>query len=317
MLITKMKSSDRKILVVDDDKDTLNLVSAAVHWEGYQVKVAASGKEALKSIEEWQPHLVLLDVNMPELDGIKTLKKLRELESYCSVLFVSGKSDTNHVIEGLDAGADDYICKPFQPLELLARIRVQLRVKDLTDQLRAANEKLKLLVDIDDLTQLFNMRSLYQRLESEIDRGRRFKRSVCVVMMDIDKFKHVNDGHDHLFGSFVISEIGAIIRKNVRSMDIPARYGGDEFLIVLTEVDQFGASTFCERLRKAIANYEFVNGEDSIRLTASIGFALKTPEDFSMTARELVRYADQALYRAKEEGRNQVICYDERVKKTS
>src|SRR5690606_31562220 len=131
----------------------------------------------------------------------------------------------------------DYIPKPFVPLEFLARVRTQLRIKDLHDQLRLMNEKLKELVDTDDLTGLFNMRSLYQKLDVELARARRYQRQVGVVMMDMDYFKSVNDGHDHLFGSYVLSQVGAIIRKTIRTTDIAARYGGDEFLIVLTEIN--------------------------------------------------------------------------------
>jgi diguanylate cyclase (GGDEF)-like protein len=219
-------------------------------------------------------------------------------------MFISGSTETEAVVAGLDAGADDYIPKPFDPLELLARVRTQLRIKDLNDQLRAANERLKELSETDDLTGLFNMRSLYQRLEHELERGRRFHRSVCVVMMDMDKFKSVNDGHDHLFGSFVLSEVGAIIRQNIRNIDIGARYGGDEFLLVLTETNKDGAYTFCERLRKAIAAKHFKNDKDEIYLTASIGFAITSPNDHTTDARSLVRAADVCLYEAKRSGRN-------------
>lgn len=308
---------DRRILVVDDDKASADIVSEALRWEGYQVQNAFSGKEGLRSINEWQPDLVLMDVNMPELDGIQTVKKLRQNKSYCSVIFLSGRSGTEAVIEGLDAGADDYICKPFDPLELLARVRAQLRIKDLTDQLRVANEKLKLLVDIDDLTGLYNMRSLYQRLEHELERGRRFERSVCVVMMDLDNFKLVNDDHDHLFGSFVISEVGKVIRNTIRSVDIGARYGGDEFLIVLSEVDKDGALLFCERLRKAVCGHVYKSGKDEMKLTTSIGFAIKAPYDAETDATELVRAADRALYDAKAAGRDQVCFNEEHYQKST
>jgi two-component system, cell cycle response regulator len=308
--------NDRRILVVDDDKASLDIVSEALKWEGYQVRMAQSAALGLREIEDWHPDIVLLDIDMPEVDGFTTLKILRQEKLYCSVIFLSGKSDTDSVIEGLDAGADDYICKPFDPLEMLARVRAQLRIKDLTDQLRAANEKLKELVDIDDLTGLFNMRSLYQRLDHELERGRRFDRSVCVVMLDMDNFKEVNDGHDHLFGSFVISEVGRLIKNNIRTVDIGARYGGDEFLIVLTEVEIDGAQLFCERLRKAIEGHLFKSGSDEMRLTVSIGFAIKAPFDSETDSRELVRAADRALYDAKEKGRNRVCFNEDHFKKS-
>lgn len=223
-------------------------------------------------------------------------------------MFLSTESSTEAIIEVLDSGADDFIIKPFVPLELLARIRSQMRIRELHEQLLVANGQLQELVDIDDLTGLFNMRSLYQKLDFEIERSKRFKRDVTVVMMDMDHFKSVNDGHDHLFGSFVISEVGKIIKSCTRNVDIPARYGGDEFLMVLTETDHEGAVIFCERLREAVQTREFVSGSDRIWLTTSIGVATTIPGE-KITSKELVRRADHSLYDAKRSGRNKVCYY--------
>jgi diguanylate cyclase (GGDEF)-like protein len=295
---------DRRILVIDDDPDSLSIIAEALRWDGYQVQTAISGPEGIDLIERWSPDLILLDVNMPGMNGMETLQSLRQKEQYVSVMFISGNTSTEHVVAGLDSGGDDYIPKPFDPLELLARVRTQLRIKDLNDQLRDANDRLKELVDTDDLTGLYNMRSVYQRVESEIQRARRFGRQVCIVMMDMDYFKTVNDGHDHLFGSFVLSEVGAVIRRSIRNIDLGARYGGDEFLMVLTETTAEGAEKFCERLRKAIEGHRFKSGKDEISLTCSIGFAITPSGDNQTDARALVRTADHALYEAKRSGRN-------------
>lgn len=305
-MTSKLENGKRRILVVDDDPASLKLVSSALEYEGYQVEKGGSGADALQKMNEWRPHLVLLDVSMPGLNGIETLRKLRDRDEYVSCIFVSGKSETEDVIRGLDTGADDYVRKPFDTLELLARVRSQLRIKDLNDKLKRANNKLKELVDIDDLTGLFNMRSLFKKLDFELDRARRYDRSVCVLMMDMDHFKNVNDSNDHLFGSYVLSEIGKIIKENIRKVDFAARYGGDEFLIVLTEIQMDGARLFAERLRQKIKERQFKNDSYSIRLTASIGFALASPQKAEVDARTLVRYADRALYRAKANGRDRV-----------
>jgi diguanylate cyclase (GGDEF)-like protein len=300
----------RKLLVVDDDDMSRTLVGKALEYEGYQVRLAESGAEGLQVIAEWQPHLVLLDVNMPGLNGLETLAKLRLRDEYVSVMFVSANSQKEDVIRGLDAGADDYVCKPFEVLELLARVRSQLRIKDLNDSLKRANERLKELVDIDDLTGLFNMRSLYKRLDFELDRARRYNRSTAVIMMDLDHFKKVNDQHDHLFGSFVLTQVGKMIRENIRKVDFAARYGGDEFLVVLTEITMEGAVTFANRLRERIAKTTFRNEFFQMDLTASLGLALANPNEVEVDARSMVRYADRALYLAKDTGRDKVSVYD-------
>ena len=187
----KLENQNRRILVVDDDRMAQRLVQKALEFEGYRVELASTGQEALDKVRTWKPHLVLLDVNMPELDGIETLKYLRQQPEYISTLFVSGRSKIEDVVRGLDAGADDYVTKPFDVVELLARVRSQLRIKDLHDNLTEANQKLLAMVDIDDLTGLFNMRSLYQKLQLELDRASRYGRRVGVVMMDMDHFKSV------------------------------------------------------------------------------------------------------------------------------
>ena len=304
------RPSESLILAVDDDDDNLRLVSAALQHEGYRVSQARSGEEALEKLKSGNPDLVLLDINMPGISGLEMLKLLRMRESYVNVILVSARSDSDDVIKGLDTGADDYICKPFDPLELLARVRAQLRIKDLTDRLAAANERLLELVDIDDLTGLYNMRSIYQRLESEIGRAKRYNRAVAVVMMDMDDFKEVNDTNDHLFGSFVLSEVGKLIHGNIRSVDFAARYGGDEFLIALSETTIEGATLFAERLRKRIEGHLFAKDGNTMNLTASIGVAVIQPALQQIDGKSLVRYADHAMYEAKRTGKNKVCTFD-------
>ena len=309
-MVKDVTSHARKILTVDDDPESVKIIQKSLELHGYLVEFATSGREAIEKISAWKPHLVLLDVNMPDLNGLETLTLLRNSSEYISTIFVSGNSDVEHVIRGLDAGADDYICKPFNPMELIARIRCHLRIKDIRDELNRANAKLKELIDIDDLTGLFNMRSLYQKLDYELDRAGRYNRSVAVVMMDMDHFKSVNDENDHLFGSYVLTEVGKIIRETIRKVDFAARYGGDEFLVVLTETNVEGARQFCERLRESISKQTFSNDTYQKKLTCSIGLAITNPGNRTIDARALVRSADKALYKSKESGRNRVEVDD-------
>lgn len=304
-----VENNHRYVLVVDDDHDHLKLVSRALNLEGYHVTAVDSGEKALLSIQMRVPDLLILDVNMPGIGGIDTLKKMRDSQYYVAVIFVSANDKPEDVVRGLDSGADDYIRKPFEVRELISRVRALFRVKDVNDQLRKANEKLKALVEIDDLTGLYNMRSIYNKLESEITRSLRFRKSLAIVMMDMDKFKSVNDSHDHLFGSYVLSEVGKIVRHNIRKVDFAARYGGDEFLVAITETNSQGAQLFAERLCDKIRNYNFQSGEDHMKLTASLGLAITHP-DFPVDARELVRKADECLYAAKKNGRNRVEVFD-------
>ncbi len=300
--------SDRNILILDNDKGSLEILAEPLKWEGYSIKGFQKLEEALECIENWVPHLVLTDYKIQNHLGPEIISKIHQKAPLVSCLFVSGNSTTDAIIKGLDAGADDYIVKPFVPLELLARVRTHLRMRDLNEQLMIANARLKEMVDIDDLTGLFNMRSLYQKLDYEIERAKRFNRQICVIMLDMDNFKSVNDGHDHLFGSFVLSEIGKVVKRSTRNIDIPARYGGDEFLIVLSEVNHQGAMLFCERLRESIRKTLFVNGKDSIQLTASIGYAIMEPGE-ALSPKELVRRADHALYDSKREGKNRTTAW--------
>lgn len=307
--IPKKNPQDRKILVIDSDPDSREIILQPLRWEHYDVRGVSTGAEAFELItSSWIPNIIILDWITSDVSGIEVIQAFRAKFPHISCIFISENKSTESIIEALDSGSDDYIIKPFVPLELLARIRTHFRIRDLQAELFAMNQRLVELVDKDDLTGLFNMRSLYQRLDFEMERGKRFGRDVCVIMMDMDYFKTVNDGHDHLFGSFVLSEIGKIIKANTRNIDIPARYGGDEFLVVLTEVDNKGAMLFCERLRTSIEKHTFVNGEDSIKLTISLGFAITSGGE-NITPKELVRRADHALYEAKHSGRNQTRFY--------
>lgn len=311
MSLSIVKSpADNLILAVDDDTDNLRLISVALQHEGYQVETAKSGEEAIEKLKTITPDLILLDINMSGISGIETLKTIRAREDYINVILVSARSDSGDVVKGLDTGADDYICKPFDPMELLARVRAQLRIKDLQDRLAKANERLRELVDIDDLTGLYNMRSIYQKIENEIARAKRYDRGLAVVMMDMDNFKEVNDTNDHLFGSFVLSEVGKLIRNNIRGIDFAARYGGDEFLIALSETNLEGAGLFAERLLKVISGHTFAKDGNSIRLTASIGVAVVYPAKNAIDAKSLVRFADHAMYDAKRTGKDKVCVLD-------
>ena len=300
----------KKVLIVEDDESLLDLIKQAVETEGYITETVNNAQDAMERIKTFQPHLVLTDNDMPEVTGIQMLKELRKQQNYVTVIFLSGRTDTNFVVEALKAGADDYIRKPFRFNELTARMESSLRNNDLHRELLEANQKLSDLVDHDYLTGLYNMRSMYNKIDYELKRAKRTGGQVTCIMMDMDHFKSVNDGHDHLFGSFVIKETGALVEKAIREVDFAARYGGDEYLIVLTDSTKEGASIVAERLRKAIEEHLFKEGEDEIKQTVSLGVALSSPDE-EIDSRTLVRRADEALYAAKDKGRNTFSVYGE------
>ncbi len=304
----KKDPNKRTILVLSEEESSLQLILEPLRWEGYDVKGYTSYRDFSEAIASYHPQMVIVDPELGGRDGVEIFSQLVTILESCSTIVTSAEASTEKITQYLDLGASDFISAPFVPLEFLARIRTQFRIQDMRDELIDTNEKLQSLVEIDDLTGLFNMRSLYQKLDFEIQRARRFSRTVTVVMIDMDKFKSVNDGHDHLFGSYVISEVGKIIKNLTRSIDIPARYGGDEFLIVLSETPTKGVEFFCERLRKKVEDTVFSQGIDTIRLTLSIGYATFDINE-EIHAKELVRRADMALFEAKRQGRNQVIEY--------
>ncbi len=296
----------KRILIVEDDKNTLEILKEALDDAGYLTAVAHTGAEAMSAMTVFKPHLVITDHNMPDMTGLEMLKRLRAKENYVTVIFISARSDGEFVAKALQLGADDYIRKPFMMNELLARIDVSLRNNELHRELFVANIKLQEMVEKDYLTGLYNMRSMYERIDYEIKRARRFKRNLSCIMVDMDHFKRVNDDHDHLFGSFVLKEVGRLISENLREIDFAARYGGDEFLVVITETDEEGTEVVSNRLREKIQNHLFESGADNIKLTVSMGFSMFDANNSTTDARILVREADYALYQSKDSGRNKV-----------
>lgn len=305
----KRDPKNRCILVLDEDPDTLALLMEPLRWEGYDVRGFSSPQIAGEALNYLRPQLVIIDPDFSTNNGMSFLESLIPTLQTIPLMITSSQVTTEKITQYLDLGAADFISSPFVPLEFLARVRTQLRVRDMQEELIDANQKLQNLVEIDDLTGLFNMRSLYQKLQFEIERSKRYARPITAVMLDMDYFKSVNDGHDHLFGSYILSEVGKIIKASARTVDIPARYGGDEFLILLTETPLSGVEVFCERLRKRVEETTFMQGKDVLKLTLSMGFATLDQSENLMQPKELVRRADVALYEAKRQGRNRVIGY--------
>jgi diguanylate cyclase (GGDEF)-like protein len=254
------------------------------------------------------PDLVLCDLVMPGFDGLKFLglKASRKELEQIPVIILTAEDDLDRKAEILERGASDYVTKPFHEKELLARVRIHTKLKLLQDELREMNTQLEALAVTDVLTGLSNRRRLMTRLDEEVARARRYKTPLSVVMIDIDHFKQVNDTYGHAMGDEVLRNIGTMLKANVRNTDLAARYGGEELTLVLPHTDLAAAVQVAENLRQKFANIEHILDGATLNKTASMGVAARDGETDMPDAENLLKLADEALYRAKQNGRNRV-----------
>ena len=304
-----------RILVVDDVPDNVEILEARLSSRGYDVQTATNGEEALVRVKDGQPHLILLDVMMPGMDGHEVARRVKDDETlpFIPIILVTALSEAEDVVQGLESGADDYISKPYNFRELEARVRAMLRIKRLQDELdqknrelELVNKRLKKLSITDGLTELFNHRHVHQLLHDEFERSDRTGESIAVVMMDLDRFKSVNDTYGHPTGDVILYETAQIIKDTAREIDMPGRYGGEEFIAILPETGEEAGARFAERVRQAVEEYVFRDGATEVRMTVSCGVA-SFPAPGVYTPEALLKAADNALYEAKHGGRNQVV----------
>ena len=312
------ESEPARILIVDDHEDNVELLRARLEAWGYASDSAGDGAEALKKIEESPPDLVLLDVMMPKMDGIEVAKRVKANPSlpFIPIIMQTALDATENKVEGLNAGADDYITKPIDFAELKARLTSMLRIKHLQEeleersrQLLEANERLRHMSQTDALTGLDNRRNLEDRLVEMFEHAKRLKEPFACVMCDLDRFKSVNDSHGHQAGDAVLKQFARILRDEVREIDRAGRYGGEEFMLLLPGTVLDAAVTFAERVRKQVETHTFTFEDISIRRTASFGVSA-WPHPRIGNCEGLMRAADDALYVAKETGRNRVVRFD-------
>ncbi|MDZ7271963.1 MAG: PleD family two-component system response regulator [candidate division KSB1 bacterium] len=315
----KDRAHKPRILIVDDMAANLKLLRSHLSGQGYEVVSAQSGREALAAIDHQLPDLVLLDVVMPDMDGFEVCRRLKASTAtdFVPVILVTALDEVEYKVRGMEAGADDFVTKPFNKVELLVRVKSLLRIKQLHDQLehkvRALEEaeaKLHELAITDGLTGLYNYRYFKEQLVHEVDRAARHKESFSLIMLDIDHFKHYNDTHGHLAGDKVLKDLARLLRENVRKIDVAARYGGEEFALILVQTPHQASGVVARKLQALVQEFPFEHREQQPggRLTISMGVATY-PED-GTTAEELIAAADRRLYRAKAEGRNRVVMRD-------
>jgi len=301
------------ILVVDDSASIRSQIRGVLQQvEGFENFIEASeGLSAFKLMVDRHPDLVVCDLIMPVFDGLKflALRATRPELANIPVIMLTAEGDADRKVEVFDQGASDYVMKPFNDRELLARVKVHYRLKVLQDELREANKRLESLADTDGLTGLFNRRYFDAILGRELQRTERYKTPLALVLLDIDHFKRVNDNFGHPMGDEVLRNVSRIVMSGVRVTDSAARYGGEEIAIVFTQTTAPGVSEVTERLRQRLADFSHVYQGNGLKCTASFGISVCDGRGVTPSAKELVERADRALYRAKRSGRNCIVSW--------
>jgi two-component system cell cycle response regulator len=297
------------ILLAEDDPVTRMLMTRFLKKAGYEVDAVADGTDALEHMTQRYYPFLVTDWEMPEMDGIELCKAVRnlQLDGYVYALLLTARNAKEHIIAGLEAGADDYLVKPVHEPELIARLNTGRRILALEHSLRAANERNRILSVTDPLTGAFNRRYMMEQLPRELERCRRYGNPLSVIMCDVDHFKQVNDVKGHSAGDDVLQQFVARMQRSIRATsDWVARLGGEEFLIVLPETGFQGAMFVAEKIREIMTSVAFVTREGDVVATSSFGVAsteLHGP-DLAMKSETLIRAADQCLYTSKQSGRN-------------
>ena len=299
------------ILIIDDSKLIAQFCRQILDPKGFHVIWSPDGLKGLEEVKRVKPDLILLDVVMPNLDGYETLQRLKQFQttSDVPVIMLSSKTEAVDKVKGLELGAVDYITKPFDAGELIARVNTQLRLKTLHDELLEKTKKLSKMADRDGLTGLYNHRYYQDKLAEEFARAKRYKLPLSNILMDIDFFKKINDTYGHTAGDIILKGIGSMLRGSTRKeIDTPARYGGEEFAIILPHTELSRAIKVAERLRKAVAEHPFKISTGHISITMSFGVAA-IPHAEIEDKQALIKASDKALYKAKEKGRNRVEAF--------
>ena len=307
-----MKKERKKILVVDDSSTARMITSSVLRDYGFWVETAVDGEEGIKKAKTFNPDAMVVDLRMPKMDGFQVCEHIKKFGKgqYIPILLLTAREDIESVVRGLESGADDYITKPFNEMEFIARVKVLLRLKSLQDELYKANKKLERLSIIDGLTGIFNHRYFQEKFEELLEDARNKKEPLVIGLFDLDYFKMVNDTYGHIVGDKVLKTIAEIIRKNLKSSDVLARYGGEEFVVIFPNMKLNEAFIICNGILKEIESFKFDANGKSFNLTVSGGLAEYNPES-EIDKDKLLHKADMALYTSKREGRNRITISEQ------
>ena len=302
--------TNKNLLVVDDTEINIDILLELLS-DTYEITVALDGPSALEIVAEEEIDLILLDIMMPNMDGyevceiLKSNRKTKDIP----VIFITAKIDEDSIEKAYDVGGIDYVTKPFKPKELLARIKTQLTMQELIKNLETTHKELELLASIDPMTKLYNRRYFTTTSAYILDLAKRDKKELSILMIDIDKFKTINDTYGHPIGDKVIIELADKLLKHQRKSDVVCRFGGEEFIILLPNTSLDGAKIVSEKIRADIEKNVIIleNGFD-LKFTVSIGVSIINTQD-EKNIEPAIKRSDNALYKAKEGGRNRV-CYE-------
>ncbi len=289
-----------RVLIADDNQNNLKLIKEILEDEGYTTMTASDGSTAMQMVQEFKPHVLLLDIMMPDMDGFQVceaLKKEPETKDI-PIIMVTAKTGGCDLKRAFELGAFDYIKKPIDEMEVIARVQSALKFKEREDRLRE-------MATTDGLTGLYNHALIVELFEKEVSKQERKNSDLSFVMLDIDYFKKVNDNYGHITGDFILKELADILKCLVRCGDLVGRYGGEEFSLILPDAGEENALALCERIREKVAAHLFTVGSQTLSITVSMGVYCKTGGD-KTPSQDILRLADEALYRAKQNGRNRV-----------
>lgn len=333
-----------RVLIVEDEAATRELIHQILGEDGYELRDAGTGKGALPQ-SDCDVEVVLLDVFLPDMNGFDLVAELQQYDAPPQIIAVSGMDETEYLQKAVDSGVDDFVRKPISPIELRARVRVAVqrhgsqqslikdreffrnvaaeeerlsssvldhnaslreaneRIQRLNEELEQANQELEELVANDPLTGLLNRRSLFKKIDADLERTRRHAAALTAILVDIDDFKAINDTYGHVCGDHVIRELGRCMQRTLRRYDYAGRYGGEEFMMVLLDTDETGAAVVAGRLLDAVRALPFECDEREFLVTVSVGVAQLVDGD---NAESWIDSADQALYKAKQGGKDRV-----------
>lgn len=300
------------VLIADDDSSLRQVLRGVVASTGHQAVEAASGLEAWEMLQRENIRMLIAGWMMPGLDCRELVRRIRSAgwPRYTYIILLAATNGRDDVVEGLNTGADDCMARPFLHEELLARVGVGMRLLEVETRLNASLAREEAKATLDSVTGLPNRRALHDRARLELNRARREKRSLSIIMMDIDRFKQINDEFGHAAGDDALLRAAEALQKGTRDYDYTGRWGGDEFLVVLPGTPLSQAALVAERIRASVETIHLrTGGADAMSLRCSLGVACSSSASHPVELTELLHQADDALYRAKAEGRNRVCIH--------